>query len=177
MKAISFGYLQKYPHFIIPAGFVGGLLGGAIARAWMRWISTEREFTWPGTLGVVMGFAVFGAMQATVYAVRRKHQQKSLLALVRILGVIFSLQLFLAAGATMLPTVLSASLAVWRDKWKFWIRVPLSLIGFIFWIMIVNSEIVYNFGWSIATIARILLFGLIYLGIIYALRPTISERI
>lgn len=175
MKAILFPYFQKHSFLIIPFGFVAALLGGIIARLWMRWISTDPEFTWSGTLGIVLGFAVFGAIQSTVYTVRRKPRRKWFLVSIRILGVIFSLQLFMAAGAIMFPTVLTASLAVWRGKWKIWIRVLLFLIGFTFWVLIINSEIINNFGWSITTIAKILLFGTIYTSIIYALKPTIKE--
>ena len=77
----------------------------------------------------------------------------------------------------MLPTVLTISLAQWRNKWKNWIRIPLSLIGLGFWGTVVYLEIIKDFGWSIATIGRILLMGLIYSGIIYALKPTVSAQI
>lgn len=168
--------LQEHPKLIIPAGFLAGLLGGIIARAWMRWISTDPEFSWAGSLGIVFGFAIFGAIQATVHTVRRKPRRNWHIVLVRILGVIFSLQLFFAAGAVMFPTVLTTSLALWRERWKTWIRVLLALSGFTFWVLIINSEIVSKFGWSLATIARILLFGIIYSAIIYALRPTVARR-
>ncbi len=175
MKSIPVAYFQKPPHLIIPTGFVAGLLGGIIARLWIRWISTKPEFTWSGTLGIVLGFAVFGAVQSIVYTLRRKPQRKWFLVSIRILGVLFSLQLFVAAGAIMFPTVLTASLAVWRGKWKIWLRALLFLIGLTFWVLIINSEIINNFGWSIITVAKILLFGTIYSSIIYALRPTIKE--
>lgn len=170
-------YFQKHLYLIIPAGLVGGLLGGIIARSWMRWISTTPEFSWSGTLGIVISFAIFGAVQSAVYIVRSKPQRKWLLVLVRSLGVIFTLPLFVAAGAIMFPTVLTISLAKWRGKWKSWIRIPLSLIGLGFWGNIIYLEIIKDFGWSIATIGRILLMGIIYSGIIYALKPTISARI
>ncbi len=175
MKVIPVSYFHKHASLIILAGFVAGLLGGVIARFWMRWISTEPEFTWSGTLGIVLGFGVFGAMQSVVYSVRRKPRRKCFLVSVRILGAIFSLQLFVAAGAIMFPTVLTASLSLWRGKWKTWIRVLLSLISLTFWALIINSEIINNFGWSIATVAKILFFGAIYSSIIYALKPTIKE--
>ncbi|MBI3429590.1 MAG: hypothetical protein HY050_05970 [Actinobacteria bacterium] len=177
MRAIAIPYFHRRPFLIVPAGLVGGIFLGGLARIWMRWISTDPEFTWSGTLGIVIGFAVFGAVQSTVYTVRRKLQRSSLLLLVRVLGGIFSLQLFVAAGAVMFPTVLTVSLAVWRNKWKVWIRILLSLIGITFWVLIIYSEIVKNFGWSIATIGRILIFGMIYSAVVYALRPTISARI
>ena len=177
MKVITFSYLQKHPNLIIPAGLVGGLLVGVTARAWMRWISTKPEFSWPGTLSIVIGFGIFGAIQSTVYTVRSKRRRKWLLVLIRILGTIFTLPLFVAAGGMMLPTVLTVSLAVWREKWKIWIRVLLSLFGFTIWVLIINSQIVDKFGWSIATVGRILLFVMIYSTVIFALKPTISTRV
>ena len=170
-------YFQKHLYLIIPAGLIGGLLGGIIARSWMRWISTAPEFSWSGTLGIITIFTLFGAAQSTVYVVRCKPRRRWLPVLVRSLGVIFTLPLFAAAGSIMLPTVLTISLAQWRNNWKIWIRVPLSLIGLTAWGMAIYLEIIKNFGWSIATLGRILLMGIIYSGIIYALKPTISARI
>ena len=177
MKSISFAYFQKHPQLIIPAGLIGGLLGGVIARLWMRWITTYPEFSWSGTLSIVIWFAIFGALQSTIYVVRRKPRRKWILILLRILGVIFSLPLFVAQGAIMLPTVLTISLAKWRNKWKNWIRIPLALIGLTLWGAVIYSQIIKDFGWSIATIGRILLMAIIYSGIIYALKPTISAQI
>ena len=34
---------------LLVGGLVGGLLWGALARVWMRFISTDPEFTWDGT--------------------------------------------------------------------------------------------------------------------------------
>jgi hypothetical protein len=48
---------------ITGAGFLAGVIWGALARLWMRWTSTEPEFTWSGTLFIVAAFAVFGTMQ------------------------------------------------------------------------------------------------------------------
>ena len=37
-------------------GLAGGLAWGVIPRLWMRFISTNPEFTWSGTLFIVIGF-------------------------------------------------------------------------------------------------------------------------
>ena len=177
MKTLSLIYFQKRPYLIIPAGLLGGLLGGIIARLWMRWISTYPEFSWSGTLFIVIGFAIFGAVQSTIYTVRRKPRRKWILILLRILGVIFTIPLFVAEGLSMFPAALMISLAKWRIKWKNWIRIPLALIGLTFWGAVIYSEIIKNFGWSFATFGRIFLMAIIYSGIIYALKPTISARI
>lgn len=36
------------------AGAAAGMLWGVVARVWMRFISAEHEFTWNGTLAIVM---------------------------------------------------------------------------------------------------------------------------
>jgi len=170
MNRIFTAFSRNHPRLIIPVGLLAGLLSGVIARAWMRWISTDPEFSWSGTLGIVIGFTIFGAIQATVYVVRKKR----LAILARGIGTIFSLQLFVAAGAIMFPTVLTLSLALWREAWIPWVRVSLAVIGTAIWVLIIKSEIIDNFGWSIVTIGRILLFGCIYAPIIWALGATVK---
>ena len=177
MKIISFAYFQKHPHLIIPAGLIGGLFGGIITRLWMRWISTDPGFSWSGTLGIITIFTLFGAVQSTIYAVELKLRRNWILILLRILGVTFSLPLFAAAGSVMFPAVLTISLAKWCNNCKSWIRVLLSIVGLSTWGVAIYLVIIKDFGWSIATIGRILLMVIIYSGIIYALKPTISARI
>ena len=61
------------PGFIIPLGFIGGLTLGVVARLWMRWIVTDPEFTWGGTIGILVGFTLFFTAHSTVFfAVRTR---------------------------------------------------------------------------------------------------------
>ena len=166
--------INKHPRLLIPLGLLAGLLLGIIARAWMRWVSTDPEFSWGGSLGVVIIFGIFGMIQAIVFSYTQKPHQRSRKRVVRAIGVFFSLPLFMAAGAVMFPTVLTASLALWRAKWKKWIRVFLATVSATFTVLVAKSEIVDDFGWSIATIGRLLLFGAIYSLIIRALRSTVT---
>ena len=39
-------------------GAVAGVLWGVVARAWMRLISADHEFSWGGTLAIVAIFAL-----------------------------------------------------------------------------------------------------------------------
>ena len=158
---------------MILLGFLFGLVGGIVARFWMRWISTDSEFTWSGTLGIVIGFGIFGAVQATAKKMRSASHSKGRIRIARAFGVVFSLQLFVAAGAMMFPTVLTLSLAKWRQIWPSWMRVLLALTGLALWALIINSTIVEDFGWSATTLAKIVVFGWIYGAIIFALEPTI----
>ena len=167
--------IEKYPRLLIPFGFLAGLVLGTIARAWMRWISTYPEFSWGGTLGIVIGFGIFGAVQAAVYLYRRGKHAKWRVNVARGFGVFFSLQLFIAAGAMMFPSVVMASLAVWRDSWKKWIRILLAIFSASLIIIIIKAEIVDNFGWSFATVGRILLFLAIYTVIVRVLKSTVTS--
>lgn len=81
-----------------------------------------------------------------------------------------SMGLFGAAGATMLPTVLFGSLAVWRIDVRPVGRVVfgiLALPGVVF----VAGGIAADKGWSAETVGRMLLFVAIYAAIIGATWP------
>ena len=94
-------------------GFFGGMTVGVLARVWMRWISTDPEFSWSGSIFIVMSFTIFFTVQSIVAVFRRRVRSRRATTLVRIFGVIFSLPIFGAAGAVMLPTVAIASIVLW----------------------------------------------------------------
>lgn len=167
--------IHRYPRLLIPLGFFGGLLLGVIARLWMRWISTTPEFSWGGTLGIVIGFGIFGAVQAGVTIYVKNRHGKLRTNLIRILGVVFSLQLFVAAGAIMFPTVLTGALSAWRREFPSAIRLSLAGISVAVAALIIKSEIVDDFGMNFVTVGRILLMIGIYACIIRALKATVSK--
>jgi len=88
---------------LILSAVLGGLVLGIIARLWMRWISTDPEFTWGGTIGIAICFTLFAATQATIYVLRRKVLTRRLTSVIRGGGTFFTLPLFTAAGAVMFP--------------------------------------------------------------------------
>lgn len=53
-------------------GFVLGAGWGVLARVWMRLISTSPEFTWVGTLSIVLTAAAIGLALGVVHAARRR---------------------------------------------------------------------------------------------------------
>ena len=57
-------WAARMGYFLVPVFLVLGLLLGACARAWMRIISTDPEFTISGSLFIVLGFSFFAAMQS-----------------------------------------------------------------------------------------------------------------
>ena len=95
-----------------------GAAGGAVARGWMRLISDEPEFSWSGTLAVVVAFALLATGHAVAWAARRRATRRRWTTLCRSIGAVLTLAIFVGAGAIMLPTVLGASLARWRSDWS-----------------------------------------------------------
>ncbi len=162
------------PLYIIPLGLFGGLTLGVIARLWMRWISTDPEFTWGGTIGILLGFTLFFTAHSVVFFAVRKGWSRRSTMIVRIVAIPLSLLLFAAQGAIMLPTVVTGSLAVWRKSWPKWVRVILGLASLVIPVTVVKG-IAEDFGWSIATIGRILLFALIYGVVIAITKHTVAK--
>ena len=158
---------------IILAAVFGGLTLGIVARLWMRWISTDPEFTWAGTLGIVISFTIFATTQATIYVLRKRVISRRLTSVIRGIGTFLTLPLFTAAGAVMFPTVILASIAIWRKKIDKRVRIALLIISFIIPVIQIK-DIGSDFGWNIITLGRSLLFILIYSMVILLLKPTLT---
>ena len=158
---------------LVISGALGGAVLGVVARLWMRWISTDPEFTWGGTIGIVIAFTTFATTQTTIYVLRRRVRTRRFTSVIRGIGIIFSLPLFTAAGAIMFPTVALTSIALWQNKMDRKVRIALYGIGSIIPILQIK-EFVSNFGWTIATVGRATLFLLIYLIVVILIKPTVS---
>jgi hypothetical protein len=158
---------------IILAAVFGGLLLGVVARLWMRWISTDPEFSWSGTGFIIGAFTIFTTTQATIYVFRRKVVTRRLTSVVRGVGTLFTLPLFTAAGAIMFPTVALTSIALWQKKMDRKVRIALFAIGSIIPILQIKGFI-SDFGWTIATLGRALLFLAIYVIVVILIKPTVS---
>lgn len=157
------------------AGLFAGLTLGVVARVWMRWISTEPEFSWTGTIAIVLSFGAFATAQAGAAIVRRRSCHPRTIALTRAAAAVFSIGLFGAAGAVMFPTVLFGSIALWRRDAPRALRlvcVACAVPGVVF----VSSEIAADFGWGVRTVAKIVVFVGIYIVVIAATRPTVSPQ-
>ena len=161
---------------IILVAVFGGLVLGIIARLWMRWISTDPEFSWGGTLGIIIAFTMFTTTQATIYVLRRRIKTRRLTSVVRSVGAFFTLPLFTAAGAVMFPTVILASIAVWRKKIDKKVRIALLIISFVIPVIQIK-DIGSDFGWNFITLGRSLLFILIYSVVIRLLEPTLTPYV
>jgi hypothetical protein len=109
------------------AGAGLGALWGAQFRGWMRFVSTDPEFTWSGTLLIVILMGAFGATQGLAWAGLRLGWRGWRRALVRVLGVVGLLPTTLGAGMTMAPCTLAGSLAAHRSDWPRAARVAAAL--------------------------------------------------
>ena len=184
MNTVKTGYTESKvlrwservkPALLIPCGALVGLVLGIIARAWMRWISTDPEFSWGGTIGILIGFVVFFTAHATVLLGRRRGWSRRWLTVTRVVAAILSLGIFGAAGSSMLPTVLTASLGLGRTDWPRFVRRVVIVLSVIIPIFLVR-DIGSDFGWNLVTAGRVILFVLIYHVIISVARITVAPQ-
>ncbi|HET7719309.1 MAG TPA: hypothetical protein VFK43_05025 [Acidimicrobiales bacterium] len=108
----------------VGAGLLAGVGYGALLRLWMRFVTTEPEFSWSGTLFIVGAFAILGTSAGIVTAGRRRGW-RGLLVATRTVGIALSLGCFGGAGIVMLPTIVPAGLAIGRHDWSRGVRVVL----------------------------------------------------
>ncbi len=163
---------------VLPAvaiGFFGGLALGIAARAWMRLISDDPEFTWKGTLFIVLGFTIFGTTQAIVAIVRSRQPRRWKLTIARVFGGIATLPLFVAAGALMFPTVVGAGLGSARTHWHRAIRALCFLVA-LGPLVLVGRQLVDDFGWSLHSLAGYVAMLAIYAILIVATRFTLTQQ-
>lgn len=155
-------------------GLFGGLFLGALARLWMRGIAVDPEFTWSGTLGIVIGFAIFGLTQSCV-AIARTRTRPVVLSLCRFFAVVGMVPLFVAAGAPMLPTVVGGGLAVTRKDWHRAVRIVLVIIAAIPPVVI-SRDLIDKFGGSLQTLVGIVGLVAIYSTIVWATKFCFAPR-
>jgi hypothetical protein len=108
------GWLNRHP---ILGGALLGLTWGLAIRIWMRFISTDPEFTWSGT-GYIIGSATVVGSLLGVAALRRRHLGRGWWRL----NGLAVLALGMGAGMVMIPSVLIGALALGRIHWRGWLR-------------------------------------------------------
>jgi len=116
---------------VLLASFVTGAALGVVARIWMRFITTDPEFSRGGTLIIVVGFGVVFLGQAGVYLGRRSGVRPSVFVMLRVLGIATLVPLATGAGAFAFPIIVFAPLAIVRTGWNRWLRVLLGLLALI----------------------------------------------
>ena len=158
---------------ILALGLFGGPALGVIARAWMRFIAEDPEFTWRGTIFIILAFTIFGFMQSIAAVARRRARRRWTLTVARVLGGIGFLPLFVGAGAIMMPTVVGGGFALNRPEWRRTVRV-LCLVAAAGPVVLVASQLVGSFGWSLHALAGFVVMLAIYGTIVVATRYSIA---
>ncbi len=158
---------------ILAIGLFGGLALGVIARAWMRLIAEDPDFTWSGTIFIVLAFTVFGITQSIAAVARRRTRRRSILTVARVLGGIGFLPLFVGAGAIMMPTVVGGGFALNRPEWRRVVR-ALCVLAASGPVVLVASQLTGSFGWSLHALAGFVAMLAIYGTIIVATKYSIA---
>ena len=161
--------------FVLMGGLVGGLAWGMIARLWMRFISTNPEFTWSGTLFIVIGFGIAGLAQSGAYLGRRANLARPAMTALRVVAVIALLPLGVAAGASMFPTIILATLALTHHAWPRWLR---GIVAAVALLPAVATALSFFDDLSLVhAVAGVIWFLAIYAGIIWAARFSLGPQL
>jgi hypothetical protein len=122
--------VRLLPLWGLLTGLVVGAAWGALARLWMRLLTTGRpEFTWSGTLFIVGAFALAGMTAGAVVGARRRRWRGHPMRALRMVGFSGTLFLSLGQGALMAPTLVLGGLAIARRGWPVWLRTVLALLA------------------------------------------------
>lgn len=147
---------------------------GVDARLWMRFISTNPEFSWGGTLFIVIGFGIAGLAQAGAYLGRRAGLTRPVLTVLRVVGVIGLLPLGGAAGASMFPAIILVTLAVTQHTWPRWLRGSLALVAML--PALANAASFFDDLALLRAVVAVIWFFVIYAGIIWAARASLAPQ-
>ena len=153
---------------VLLGGFLGGVAWGIYARVWMRYISTDPEFSWAGTLFIVIGFGIAGLGQSGAYLGRRAGLRRGrMTALRRVVTFASLLPLGMAAGGPMLPAVVLAPPSpITHTDWSGRMRL---LVGWSAAIPVVAiATILADDLTGARTVVGFIWFLTVYAGIVYA---------
>lgn len=159
---------------VLLGGLVGGLAWGVFARIWMRFISADPDFTWSGTLFIVIGFGIAGLAQSGAYLGRRAALGRSRMTVLRVATFAGLLPLGMAAGGPMFPTIVLAPLALTHNEWSARSRLLVGVVAllpvlFIATVLLDDLSVIRasaGFVWFLA----------VYAGIIWAARFTLAPQ-
>ena len=144
---------------LLGGGALCGFAWGVVARLWMRYISTEPEFSWGGTIYIVLAPTMLG-LAAGLYAARPRWWT-------RVLAIATLIPLGMGAGAMMLPTVAFGAIAWSRKRLATWARAIYALLACPLAVLIV-IEISGDFGaaqtvvgalWYLVLVASIIMIA------------------
>jgi hypothetical protein len=158
---------------LLLAFLAGGFLLGVIARGWMRLISGEVEFTWAGTVAIVVIFTIAGLAQGVALAVRRSGWPRWTKRIVQVVALVLVLPLGSGAGLVMLPAIVTGSLAAGRTTWPPWVRAVLAGIATLNAIVLLPTFL-DDVGWlrgMVGWVAMLAIYGVIVWAVSLTLRP------
>ncbi len=112
---------------IVPLFAGGGVAWGIAARGWMRLLSTDPEFSWSGTIVIVM-IATLAWTGGGIAAASRNSSARIRVA-GRVVGSVLCLVLGLGQGMLLLPTALFGGLSLARSSWSRSRRVLLGALA------------------------------------------------
>jgi len=159
---------------VLLGGLLGGLAWGIFARVWMRFITTDPEFTWSGTLFIVIGFGIAGLAQSGAYLGRRAGLPRPRMTVLRIVTFACLLPLGMAAGGPMFPTVVLAPLAITHTEWSRRLRLFVWAITLL---PVLAIATILADGLSVLRAgAGFLWFLVVYAGIVWAARFTLAPQ-
>ncbi|MDH3518672.1 MAG: hypothetical protein OEM66_07085 [Acidimicrobiia bacterium] len=136
-------WLRTHP---VAGGALLGLAWGVSMRAWMRFISTNPEFSVAGTLFILGATTIAGSLLGLA-----RHRR-------RLGGTgwwrlsLLSLGLLGAGGAVMWPTVVLWAAAIGRLKQR-WLAAGLGLAGALAQISVIDDAIISNWRFTSADMA------------------------
>ena len=160
---------------VLLGGLLGGLAWGINARVWMRFISADPEFSWTGTLFIVIGFGIAGLAQSGAYLGRRAGLRRPPMTVLRVVTFASLLPLGMAAGAPMFPAIVLAPLAITHTDWSGRMRL---LAGAVALIPVAATSLILLDDLSLMRAgAGFLWFLAVYAGIIWAARFTLAPQL
>lgn len=160
---------------VLIAGLAGGLAWGVFARVWMRFISTDPQFTWNGTLFIVIGFGLAGLAQSAAFLGRRAHLRRPQMTALRVATFASLLPLGMAAGGPVFPTIVLAPLALTHTDWSRRTRIAVGAVAMlpvIFVARILSEDLLL-----LRTVVGFLWFLVIYAGIVWAAGFTLAPQL
>lgn len=158
---------------IVPIFLLLGLLLGVVARGWMRFITTDPEFSWTGTLIIIGSFGLFATMQSLAALAAERSWGIWLRRSTRGLGLVSLLPLFGGAGALMAPFVVTSGLSIWQSTWNRAIRGVLGVLALADLAAVIYT-IVSDHGLSLRSLLGSAGLVLIYGCVVWASEATFS---
>lgn len=159
---------------VLFTSFLTGIMLGAVARVWMRFITTDPEFSPEATLFILIGFGLAFVGQAGVYLARRSRVRTSALVALRVLAVVTLVPLSFGAGAVGFPVIVLAPLAIIRRGWNRWLRVFLGMLAAI--AVLLLAFILFSDLSAIRAAIGLVWFALIYGVLVWAVSFSFASQ-